>query len=44
MTFGAHIDGTGVAGTCAAAPRPSAPRREKINRYSKLGALGSAPR
>jgi len=45
MTFGAHLDATGIAGTCAA-PLPfgavGADDREKINRYAKLGALGSS--
>ena len=40
MTFGAHIDATGVAGSCAA-PLSLSTQREKINRYSKLGATGS---
>ncbi|HEX6898785.1 MAG TPA: PilC/PilY family type IV pilus protein [Thermoanaerobaculia bacterium] len=42
MTFGAHIDATGVAGTCAA-PLALGTQREKINRYSKLGASGNGP-
>ncbi|HSG38913.1 MAG TPA: PilC/PilY family type IV pilus protein, partial [Thermoanaerobaculia bacterium] len=40
MTFGAHIDATGVAGSCAA-PLSLSTQREKISRYSKLGATGS---
>ena len=42
MTFGAHFDAAGVAGTCAA-PLALASQAEKINRYSKLGALGNGP-
>jgi hypothetical protein len=41
MTFGAHFDSTGVAGTCAA-PLALPGQAEKINRYSKLGATGSS--
>ena len=45
MTFGAHLDATGVAGTCLA-PLPfgavGADDREKLNRYSKLGANGGS--
>lgn len=45
MTFGRHLDGAGILGTCSA-PLPfgavGADDREKINRYSKLGALGSS--
>ncbi|HEY9420250.1 MAG TPA: hypothetical protein VIW92_02460, partial [Thermoanaerobaculia bacterium] len=40
LTFGSHFDATGVAGSCAA-PLSLATQREKINRYSKLGATGS---
>ena len=45
MTFGAHLDATGILGTC---PAPlafgavGADDREKINRFAKLGALGSS--
>lgn len=46
MTFGAHLDATGTLGTCTA-PLPfgnvGADDREKINRYSKLGAAGNGP-
>jgi hypothetical protein len=42
MTFGAHFDATGTAGTCAA-PLSLTTQTEKINRYSKLGALGNGP-
>jgi hypothetical protein len=42
MTFGAHIDSTGVAGSCTA-PLSLATQEEKINRYSKLGASGNGP-
>lgn len=42
MTFGAHFDATGVAGTCAA-PLSLSTQAEKINRYSKLGASGNGP-
>ncbi|HKV11174.1 MAG TPA: PilC/PilY family type IV pilus protein [Thermoanaerobaculia bacterium] len=42
LTFGPHFDSTGVAGTCAA-PLALSTQREKINRYSKLGAAGNGP-
>ncbi len=42
MTFGPHLDTTGVGGTCAAPLRLSTDT-EKINRYSKLGASGNGP-
>ncbi|MFL6194722.1 MAG: pilus assembly protein [Thermoanaerobaculia bacterium] len=42
LTFGPHFDTTGVTGTCAA-PLSLTTQREKINRYSKLGALGNGP-
>lgn len=40
MTFGPHLDATGVAGSCAA-PLSLATEREKINRWSRLGITGS---
>ncbi|HEX6865045.1 MAG TPA: hypothetical protein VF414_19600, partial [Thermoanaerobaculia bacterium] len=44
LTFGAHFNATGVAGTCAAPLSLStATDREKINRFSKLGAAGNGP-
>ena len=42
LTFGRHINATGVAGTCAA-PLTLGTETEKINRFAKLGALGSSP-
>jgi hypothetical protein len=46
MTFGKHLDITGILGTCAT-PLPfgavGADDRETINRYAKLGALGNGP-
>ncbi|HEV8581518.1 MAG TPA: PilC/PilY family type IV pilus protein [Thermoanaerobaculia bacterium] len=42
MTFGSHIDATGIAGTCAS-PLKLSTDEEKINRYSKLGASGFGP-
>lgn len=46
MTFGAHLDATGVLGTCAVPltfGAVGADDREKINRYAKLGAAGNGP-
>jgi Tfp pilus tip-associated adhesin PilY1 len=46
MTFGAHLDSTGILGTCTAPSTfgvAGADDRETINRYSKLGATGSGP-
>jgi PilC-like protein with beta-propeller domain len=42
MTFGSHLDATGIAGTCTA-PLSLATQAEKINRYSKLGVAGNGP-
>ena len=45
MTFGAHLDATGVLGTCAAPltlGNVDDDDREKINRYAKLGETGSS--
>ena len=45
MTFGAHLDATGILGTCAAPlsfGSVGADDREKINRYSKLGETGTS--
>jgi hypothetical protein len=45
MTFGAHLDATGIAGTCAAPltiGNVGSDAREKINRYAKLN-TGSGP-
>ena len=42
MTFGKHLDATGIAGTCAA-PISLSAQVEKINRYSMLGANGNGP-
>jgi hypothetical protein len=41
ITFGAHLDATGVAGSCGA-PLSLATEREKINRWAKLGGTGSS--
>src|SRR5258706_3895412 len=40
LTFGHQFDASHTAGTCAA-PLSLATQREKINRYSKLGELGT---
>jgi PilY1 beta-propeller domain len=42
MTFGRHIDATGIGGSCAS-PLKLSTEEEKINRYSKLGATGIGP-
>ncbi|HYG64408.1 MAG TPA: PilC/PilY family type IV pilus protein, partial [Thermoanaerobaculia bacterium] len=42
MTFGGHVDATGIAGTCTA-PLLLTSDLEKINRYAKLGASGNGP-
>ena len=46
MTFGSHLDVTGVLGTCdtpLSFGAVGADDREKINRYAKLGATGNGP-
>lgn len=42
MTFGGHLDATGIAGTCNA-PLSLSTEVEKINRYAKLGLNGNGP-
>lgn len=42
MTFGGHLDATGIAGTCSA-PLSLTTDTEKINRYAKLGLAGNGP-
>jgi hypothetical protein len=46
MTFGSHLDATGILGTCTA-PEPlgtvGSDDRETINRYAKLGVSGNGP-
>lgn len=45
-TFGAHLDATGIMGTCTAPytfGAVGADDRETINRYAKLGANGNGP-
>ncbi|HYO13618.1 MAG TPA: PilC/PilY family type IV pilus protein [Thermoanaerobaculia bacterium] len=41
LTFGPHLNATGEAGSCAA-PLTLGTQTEKINRFAKLGALGSS--